>query len=146
MNKETNFESCQICEINAPLKVARFDSNIGMLFRRKHISTEGKLCKNCINKYFWNHAYTNLFLGWWGAISFYMTFWFLLRNTYVYLGCTNLKYGSTDQNSEVSKMGLYKNKHFYNYFMEWAKEHKMVFVVIFFIFLCILYGLVFNSN
>jgi hypothetical protein len=51
-----------------------------MLFLRREYSTEGELCRECLNRAFWHHTLRNLTLGWWGMISFVMTWYFLIGN------------------------------------------------------------------
>ena len=48
---------------------ATYRKNIGMLFRRKYSVASGELCSSCHEKFF-NAGLTNIFLGWWGIISF----------------------------------------------------------------------------
>lgn len=55
-----------------------------MLFMRRVYETEGRLCSQCLGEAFRKHQLSNLFLGWWGTISFFMTFVFLIENTRVY--------------------------------------------------------------
>ena len=62
-----------------------------MLIMRREQHTSGSLCRNCIDKIFWKYTFTNLLLGWWGVISFFMTIIFLLGNTYAYLTALKLK-------------------------------------------------------
>jgi uncharacterized membrane protein YvbJ len=82
---------CQTCGAYAPVKYVEFYQNIGMLFRRQQRSIKGKLCKNCINKYFRKFTIVNLTLGWWGMISFFATVIFLVNNTFRYLAAVSLK-------------------------------------------------------
>ena len=82
---------CQVCGAKAPVKYNEFYANIGMLFTRRQMHIKGNMCKNCINKYFWNYTLTNLFLGWWGIISFFATCFFMLNNIFRYLSSLTLK-------------------------------------------------------
>lgn len=83
--------SCEICGMHAPVKYNAFYANIGMLLARRQMEVKAKMCKNCTNKYFWHYTFTNLFLGWWGIISFFATFLFILNNTFRYIASINLK-------------------------------------------------------
>lgn len=82
---------CDVCGATAPIKHNEFYANIGMLLARKQMSIKGNLCKNCTNKYFWQYTLINIFLGWWGAISFFATIIFILNNTFRYLSAITLK-------------------------------------------------------
>jgi hypothetical protein len=78
---------CQSCGIEAPTRQVAFYQNIGALVMRFHKSIEGRLCKSCIHRYFWQFSLTNLFLGWWGYISLVVTPFFLLNNIGRYTFC-----------------------------------------------------------
>jgi hypothetical protein len=54
--------------------------NVGLLLMRREYSTEGQLCRRCLNRAFWHHTLRNVTLGWWGMISFFMTWYFLGSN------------------------------------------------------------------
>ena len=82
---------CQNCGAQAPTKHVAFYQNIGVILMRFTREVEGDLCKSCINKYFWKYTLINLFLGWWGVISFCVTPFFILNNVFRYLTCLNLK-------------------------------------------------------
>jgi hypothetical protein len=56
-----------------------------MLFVRQEYSTEGQLCRSCLKRAFWHHTLRNVTLGWWGMISFFMTWYFLVSNLINYL-------------------------------------------------------------
>jgi hypothetical protein len=84
-------DECQLCGVIAPLKYIEFYANIGMLVARRQLSIKGRLCKNCINKYFWKYTVTNIFLGWWGVISFFATGLYIINNTARYIGALGLK-------------------------------------------------------
>ena len=88
---DTNLAACRVCGTYAPVKYVEFYQNIGMLVMRKHKSIKGKLCKKCINKYFWDFTLTDLLLGWWGFISFFVTIFYLLNNIGRYLTTLTLK-------------------------------------------------------
>jgi hypothetical protein len=59
--------------------------NVGMLFMRREFTTEGQLCKRCLSSAFWHHTLRNLTLGWWGTISFFMTWYYLASNLVTYV-------------------------------------------------------------
>ncbi len=81
---------CQNCGIEAPTKYVAFYQNIGVLIMRFSKSIEGELCKSCIHRYFWSFTGTNLFLGWWGTISLFLTPVFILNNVFRYVTCLTL--------------------------------------------------------
>jgi len=76
---------CQTCGSLSQTRYIKFYKNIGMLIMRRYYFVEGKLCKSCINRYFWNYSLVTLFLGWWGTISFFVTPLILLNNIGRYL-------------------------------------------------------------
>lgn len=101
-NKEENLGSvdkyflkknsgCQSCGSIAETKEVKFYKNIGMLFVRRYYSLEGRFCKKCINKNFWDYTLTTLFLGWWGTISFFVTPFYLLNNIGRFLTTVTMK-------------------------------------------------------
>ena len=81
---------CQCCDVEAPTRYVEFYQNIGALFIRWTKSVKGNLCKRCIHKTFWKMTATNLVLGWWGTISFFMTIGYLCNNIARYVGCIGL--------------------------------------------------------
>lgn len=89
--KIERIEVCQLCGNTTPVKNVNFNANIGMIFMRRTKQVKGKLCKKCINSTFWNFTLTNLFLGWWGVISFFATFAFVVGNTFQYIGSLSMK-------------------------------------------------------
>jgi hypothetical protein len=56
-----------------------------MLFLRRAYTTQGELCRRCLGRTFWHHTLRNLTLGWWGTISFFMTWYFLASNLVTYV-------------------------------------------------------------
>jgi hypothetical protein len=90
-------EPCQVCGVMAPVKYVEFYQNIGLLVMRFNKHIKGKLCKNCINKYFSNFTLVDLFLGWWGVISFFVTIAYLLNNIYQFLRTLSLRYPNTQR-------------------------------------------------
>lgn len=81
---------CQSCGIEAPTKYVAFYRNIGALVVRFSKSIEGEMCKSCIHRHFWSFTGTTLVGGWWGYISFVVTPFFLLNNTFRYLTCLTM--------------------------------------------------------
>jgi hypothetical protein len=58
---------------------------------RRSKSIKGNFCKRCINKYFWNFTLTDLVLGWWGIISFFVNCGYILNNVGRYIASLSLK-------------------------------------------------------
>lgn len=77
--------TCQMCGGYGPTKYVEFYQNIGALVMRFNKSIKGELCKNCITQTFWRFTLTDLFLGWWGVISFFVTPFYILNNLGRYL-------------------------------------------------------------
>jgi hypothetical protein len=81
---------CASCGVEAPTRYVAFYQNIGALVMRFQKSVQGKLCKSCIHKYFWEFTLINLVCGWWGVISFCLTPFLILNNVIRYIGCASL--------------------------------------------------------
>lgn len=81
---------CQRCGVEAPTKQVSFYQNIGALVIRFHKHTSGNLCKRCINQVFWEYTLIDLFLGWWGIISFFFNLFAIPNNIINYLGSLSL--------------------------------------------------------
>ena len=77
--------NCHSCGGYGPIKYVEFYQNIGVLVMRWDKSIKGELCKNCIIKIFWQFTLVDLFLGWWGVISFIVTPFYILNNLIRYL-------------------------------------------------------------
>jgi hypothetical protein len=75
---------CDLCHSGNPSVHVHLRHNVGMLILRQVYETDGRLCEDCLGKAFRKHQLSNLFLGWWGLISFVMTLIFLVENTRVY--------------------------------------------------------------
>lgn len=82
--------ACEGCGAWAETRHVVFYYNIGLLVLRFHKALDATLCKSCIHRSFWKFTAFNLFLGWWGLISFFCTIGFLLNNTIRYLGCLGM--------------------------------------------------------
>ena len=81
---------CETCGIEAVTKHVEYHQNIGALIMRFHKTVEGEMCKSCVHKYFWQLTLTNLFLGWWGVISLFLTPIFILNNLVRYTLCLGM--------------------------------------------------------
>jgi hypothetical protein len=78
---------CQFCGQAGPVVHVTYRQNTGMLVMRQSKEWAGLACKACSLKLFGKTFVHNLFLGWWGMISFVLTSVFMLTNT-VELGRT----------------------------------------------------------
>jgi hypothetical protein len=81
---------CLACGRGVPTKNVTLWQNIGVIVMRFHKRIEGNLCRECIDKYFWQYQMTTFFLGWWGVISFFFTLYILPANLMVYLNSRSL--------------------------------------------------------
>jgi len=52
---------------------------------RREYATQGQLCRSCLDRAFWHHTLRNVTLGWWGLISFFLTWYFLAGNLIAYV-------------------------------------------------------------
>jgi hypothetical protein len=69
---------CQGCGARAPTRNVYFVQWIGAVIMLFHKRIRGKLCRNCVNKYFGEYFGTTLLLGWWHPASFFLTPFVLL--------------------------------------------------------------------
>lgn len=76
---------CQMCGRQGPVKYIEFYQNIGVIVMRYGKSIKGELCKGCITQTFWQFTLVDLFFGWWGIISFFITPFYILNNLFRYL-------------------------------------------------------------
>jgi hypothetical protein len=77
---------CDLCNSGEAAVQVRLRHNVGMLFMRREYETDAKLCAKCLGQAFRKHQLSNLLLGWWGMISFVMTWVYLVDNFRVYFG------------------------------------------------------------
>jgi len=82
---------CQSCGARGPTRLVDFNQNIGLIIFRRSRKVNGRLCRSCIEEYFWTFTGITLLFGWWGVISFFATLAYLLGNFVTYLGCLSLK-------------------------------------------------------
>lgn len=76
---------CDSCLLSEPSAYVELHHNVGLLLMRQEYSTQGQLCRSCLKRAFWHHTLRNVTLGWWGMISFFMTWYFLISNLFAYL-------------------------------------------------------------
>lgn len=77
---------CDLCGAQGPVVDVELNHNVGMLVMRQTYTTQGKLCRSCLNRAMFGHTWKNLLLGWWGTISFLLTGFYLIRNAFVFVG------------------------------------------------------------
>ncbi len=86
----THGSTCVACHQNAPTQHVTIWQNIGALVLRFHKKVSGNLCRNCIDKYFWEYTLITFFFGWWGIISFFFTLFILPSNVITFIGSRKL--------------------------------------------------------
>ena len=72
---------CDVCSSAEPSASVHLRHNVGMLFMRREYETQGRLCAPCLAAAFRRHQLSNVVFGWWGTISFFLTWVFLFQNT-----------------------------------------------------------------
>ena len=75
---------CDVCGSSAPEAYVELRHNVGMVFTRETVVTTGSLCGVCLGNAMWKHQLSNLVLGWWGLISFFVTGYYLVDNVVVF--------------------------------------------------------------
>ncbi|MCP3105024.1 hypothetical protein LZ198_39775 [Myxococcus sp. K15C18031901] len=76
---------CDHCSRSEATAYVELNHNVGMVFARRSYTTAAELCRGCLGKAFWHHTLRNLTLGWWGTISFFVTWYYLLSNLVTYV-------------------------------------------------------------
>lgn len=82
---------CQSCGVEAPTRHVTFYQNIGLLVMRFSNTVDGRLCKSCVHRYFWQYTGITFILGWWGVISFIVTVFFLINNLVQYVASLGME-------------------------------------------------------
>ena len=76
---------CGLCGGHpASARSVYFYGNIGMFVSRRKYELKAEMCKACLHKQFLKFTLMNIFLGWWGMISFWVTPVYILRNVEEY--------------------------------------------------------------
>lgn len=75
---------CDRCKRTAPVDYVTLEQNIGLVVFRIPKRFRGYLCRTCSAHVFWRMTLITFFLGWWGVISFFVTFAVLYRNAVTY--------------------------------------------------------------
>nr|BDT32645.1 hypothetical protein MFMH1_23140 [Myxococcus sp. MH1] len=76
---------CDHCSRSETTVFVELHHNVGMLFARRSHTTAADLCRGCLGRAFWHHTLRNVTLGWWGTISFFVTWYYLLSNIVTYV-------------------------------------------------------------
>jgi hypothetical protein len=63
-----------------PARNIRSSANAGFILWRQVYSFQGRLCRDCASGAYREFTARNLTRGWWGIISFFATFYYLLAN------------------------------------------------------------------
>ena len=82
---------CQKCGVEAPVKYVAFHRHVGMLVLMHHTTTKAHLCRNCTTSTYLSHTGITAVAGWWGILSFFITPFVLLYNTFQYLKASSLQ-------------------------------------------------------
>lgn len=77
---------CELCGADEPVAHVSLGQNVGLLIMRFGSRTEGMLCRRCLDSEFWTKTMITAFFGWFGVISFFVTFFTLPSNLVSYLG------------------------------------------------------------
>jgi hypothetical protein len=83
-------DPCASCGRLAPTKHVYLESNIGLIVMALSQSVSGRLCRRCVDHYFWKFTLTTLFLGWWGIRSFFRTLTILPGNVVAFASTRRL--------------------------------------------------------
>lgn len=76
---------CQVCGQPGDVRHLLLVQRTGMLFSRLTRKFDGNMCKGCASKLHKKVQVHNLFLAWWGTISFCLAPFTLLANTGRYI-------------------------------------------------------------
>ncbi len=71
---------CQVCNSRPAFVNGKFIANIGLVVIRFTYRTGAAVCPRCLHLQFAKYQAINLFLGWWGVISFFATPIFIVMN------------------------------------------------------------------
>jgi hypothetical protein len=100
---DPNYGYCQGCRCRGEVRAVSLYQSIGIIVLRLHKAFHGRLCKDCISKYFWEYSLITFFCGWWGIISFILTPFLLMINLYHYVssfGMGSIEPGGDDDEDD----------------------------------------------
>ncbi|HEX3356739.1 MAG TPA: hypothetical protein VHS31_07205 [Tepidisphaeraceae bacterium] len=83
--KGTEVILCISCGIEAPTRWVEYNQNIGALVIRFSQTYRGSMCRRCNRRYFWRATLITLVFGWWGILSFFVAFAYLVSNVISFL-------------------------------------------------------------
>ncbi len=72
--------NCRVCGAHAPVLDVTYKQNTGMLIARRVTEYDTTACRSCSLRLFRKTFIHNLFLGWWGMLSFVFTSLFMVEN------------------------------------------------------------------
>jgi hypothetical protein len=72
--------TCQVCKSRPAVANGNFVANIGLVVMRFTYRMSAAVCSRCLHLQFAKYQAINLFLGWWGVISFFATPIFIVMN------------------------------------------------------------------
>ena len=72
--------TCEKCGGHSEVQFVTFQQNIGLFVIRFPSQFQGNLCQKCIHLTFWKMTTISLVAGWWGIISAFTNFNFILNN------------------------------------------------------------------
>jgi HEAT repeat protein len=102
---------CKCCGVEAPTKYVEFYQCTGALFIRHQEQIRGNLCRSCIDRHFWRFTLTTLTLGWWEAISFFLTPLYIWNNLISYLGTLTLKSAAVNAQTRRKRKNAGESQH-----------------------------------
>ena len=83
--------ACIQCGAEEPTHIFEFTEEMGAIYVRILRTKERELCRRCVGIYFRKAFLMNLFLGWWGFISFFKTPINLVQNIAEFWRCRDLE-------------------------------------------------------
>ena len=81
--KRPNDSQCMFCA-STPVVTVTLRRGVGMLFDRRHYSYTIRSCKSCGTEMFRQFQNATLVSGWWGIISFFTNFYYVVANFMAY--------------------------------------------------------------
>ena len=81
---------CQLCGVDAPVRVVVFHEHIGAYVISLHKRVEGRWCKTCIRQKFKSLTLKTALLGWWALPSIILTPGYLISNIWYRLRAQKL--------------------------------------------------------
>ena len=76
---------CDSCRRVATVDYVTLEQNVGLVVVRFPKRFRGYLCRDCTAQLFWRYTLITVLFGWWGVVSFFVTFAVLARNVSTFL-------------------------------------------------------------